>query len=533
MKARLPTLLALLLCGAAAFAQTNIDTLAIQDFEVAPQAPTWNFTGPVIYNSGFSSASAAPPNSPLGIGGSRAWETTVNSGGLVLDFDNVAVPGIYDSVRVRFRLAAMNLIGATGGPDNLDYVLVAYSTDGGSTYVNRLRVRGATSDNSFWAYSATGIARAYYTPATEVVFQPVTSGLQTTLGYSTCEIVFPGSVTQVRMRITGRSSSSTDTWLVDDLLITGENNCAPTSGSITATACDSYTSPSGQHVWTSSGTYADTIPNVQGCDSIIQVALTVNPTTSGNITGTYCDSLRSPSGNHLWTVSGAYFDTIPNSLGCDSIILANIVIATASSGSITATGCGSYTAPSGAVWTQSGTFMDTIPNAMGCDSVITVQLTIVNLNALVSLNGTTLTASPGGATNYQWLDCDSAFAPIPTAIFQSYTPPQSGNYAVAVTEAGCTDTSACTSVTVVGIGGALATGASLHPNPVREQAVLELGGELAATTYSVHDLRGRLLSQGPVSGAQTTLSVAALPAGHYLLRLHGESPAWLRFTKVD
>ena len=47
---------------------------------MVPQSPTWTFTGPVIYNSGISSGTAAPANSPIGIGGSRAWESTSNSG---------------------------------------------------------------------------------------------------------------------------------------------------------------------------------------------------------------------------------------------------------------------------------------------------------------------------------------------------------------------------------------------------------------------------------------------------------------------
>jgi len=220
--ALLTTLVFLLLSASLLKAQLITDTIAIQDFELTPSTPTWNFTGPVIYNSGTSIATAAPPSSPIGIGASRAWETTTNSGGLILDFSNISVAAGYDSVRVHFNLAAMNLSGSTGGPDDLDYVLMEYSTDGGSTYSGRLRIRGSVANNSFWEYAATGVAKVYYLPTTEALFQPTTVGLQTTFGYSNCEIVFPGSVTQVKIRMTCRSSSSTDTWLVDNVIITGE-----------------------------------------------------------------------------------------------------------------------------------------------------------------------------------------------------------------------------------------------------------------------------------------------------------------------
>lgn len=202
--------------------QIILDTLAMQNFETTPFSLDWPFTGPVVYNTmGMSPATnAAPVSSPTGLGGSRSWESTTQSGGLVLTFSNIPIPAGYDSIRAKFSLAAMNLISTGGGPDNLDYVLTEVSFNGGP-YYSRLRIRGATTDNSYWPFSATGKGKLYYQPQSEVVFQNTSSGLQAA-GYSQAEIVFPGSVTSVSIRMTGRSSSSTDTWLVDNVLLTGE-----------------------------------------------------------------------------------------------------------------------------------------------------------------------------------------------------------------------------------------------------------------------------------------------------------------------
>ena len=48
-----------------------------------------------------------------------------------------------------------------------------------------------------------------------------------------------------------------------------------TFSSITDSGLDSYTAPSGA-VYTSTGIYMDTIPNVAGCDSVITIDLSMN-----------------------------------------------------------------------------------------------------------------------------------------------------------------------------------------------------------------------------------------------------------------
>ncbi len=51
--------------------------------------------------------------------------------------------------------------------------------------------------------------------------------------------------------------------------------CRATSSTVTQTACNSYTSPSGKHTWTVSGIYKDTIENKTCCDSLITINLTI------------------------------------------------------------------------------------------------------------------------------------------------------------------------------------------------------------------------------------------------------------------
>jgi hypothetical protein len=64
------------------------------------------------------------------------------------------------------------------------------------------------------------------------------------------------------------------------------------------------------------GTYYDTIPNSAGCDSLMTLNLTINQATSSTQSITMCDSFLW-NGN-TYKKSGTYYDTIPNSAGCDS-----------------------------------------------------------------------------------------------------------------------------------------------------------------------------------------------------------------------
>ena len=164
-----------------------------------------------------------------------------------------------------------------------------------------------------------------------------------------------------------------------DSLITINLIVSPaTTSTINPVVCGTYTAPSGS-TFTSSGTYSDIITNANGCDSIITINLTILPTTYSTVAMGACDSLVSPSGNYVWTSSGTYMDTIANAAGCDSIITANVTISTATASSVDVTACDSYFwSATNTTYTAGGSYTATVPNSIGCDSVITLNLTLNN-----------------------------------------------------------------------------------------------------------------------------------------------------------
>jgi len=188
-----------------------------------------------------------------------------------------------------------------------------------------------------------------------------------------------------------------------------------TSATVSVTSCGDYTSPSGNYTWASSGTYLDTITNVLCGDSLLTVNLTVNQPSLNTISVTACDLYDSPSGNYSWTTSGMYYDTIPNAIGCDSLLTIDLTINYSTNDVMDIVTCDSYTGPSGLyTWTTSGTYYDTIPNAAGCDSLLTINLTI-NQSTSNTLDVTACDQYISPSSLYTWTTSGTYYDTIPNA----------------------------------------------------------------------------------------------------------------------
>jgi hypothetical protein len=93
-----------------------------------------------------------------------------------------------------------------------------------------------------------------------------------------------------------------------------------------AHACAPYTSPSGKFIWTHSGVYDDTLNSQNGCGVILRVNLNMGSPTQADIAATACKSYTSPSGRFVWMSSGTYLDILSNHSGCDSLLVVRLTL---------------------------------------------------------------------------------------------------------------------------------------------------------------------------------------------------------------
>lgn len=302
-----------------------------------------------------------------------------------------------------------------------------------------------------------------------------------------------------------------------------------TTASISASACDMYTAPSGA-MYTSGGTYLDTIANMVGCDSVITINLTITNSTTSTMSASACDSYSAPSGA-VFTASGMYMDTITNMAGCDSVITINLTIMNSTTASMNASTCGDpFTAPSGAIYTTSGTFLDTIPNMMGCDSVITITLTVTNVNAGATVSGATCTAT-GLGSSFQWLDCNG-MTPIAGATANIYNATANGSYCVVITNGSCVDTSNCVTVAVGIEENAFASSITLYPNPNSGNFTINFGNTYEDVTVVITDLAGRVVySHMENSTNMIPVQLDAAAGAYVVIVTSGENRATFRVNK--
>jgi hypothetical protein len=237
---------------------------------------------------------------------------------------------------------------------------------------------------------------------------------------------------------------------------------------------------------TATTTYTVTGTDANGCSDTDQVTVTVNalPNVSANASATsVCAGGQvtlSGSGATTYTWTGGVINGV------------------------------AFTPTNTATYTLTGT------DANGCSNTDQVTVTVNPLpDVTVSNNSNTLTANQSGAT-YQWIDCNNNNAPISGATNKSYTPATSGSYAVIVTLNGCSDTSACQTVTITGLDTQASSKLpfSIYPNPNHGTFTIQ---STKGGVFELIDVTGKVINTYTSINTQQTVN-ENIPAGMYFVR---------------
>lgn len=275
-------------------------------------------------------------------------------------------------------------------------------------------------------------------------------------------------------------------------------------------------------VQNSTGTYYDTLSTQWGCDSIVVIDLNVVPTSRTYLTDTVCAMYISPSGNHVWTTSGVRQDTLTSQVtGCDSVLTINLYVYYEIQRKDTLFSCGPYVSITGnQTWNMTGSYTDTITQSSGCLRIIDVWFILASaMDTTASVNTTQIQSKELNAS-YQWLDCDNNYAIIPNENGRSFIPSTPGNYAVELTRSGCIDTSNCYSVATVGVNDLLLSEqVTVYPNPTTGNIVIDMGAVYSSVNVTIRNVIGQVVSSGSYNSTSLIQTNISTEPGIYFVEL--------------
>lgn len=243
------------------------------------------------------------------------------------------------------------------------------------------------------------------------------------------------------------------------------------------------------------------------------------PIYSSSQTICYGDSVL--LGNTSYTTTGFYSELFTTTAGCDSIVQLDLTVLSPNETILNLEICeGDVVTIGTSVYSQTGTYQDILTAANGCDSVITTNLVVNSPDLTISFNAGVYTANQAGAT-YQWIDCLPGQGIVVGANSQTFTPLGiSGTYAVEVTFNGCTGTSNCLSYDFTGLEVIDQFTMDLYPNPTKGKFKVDFGGEVQIESIDMKDLSGRIIHADSELTAQTlTLDLSNESDGVYFLQV--------------
>ena len=269
---------------------------------------------------------------------------------------------------------------------------------------------------------------------------------------SSNQSIAAGNMVNLRFRVNGGSSVAWDTLIVPSEFYDSAYNLVPqtfSSGSVNhrttrlvwnRNICEGQSFTLGNQSYTTSGTFQGRRFGTGGaCDTLITLHLNVLPRQT-NPSVTVCSNQPYPFNGLQLNTSGVYLDTLVNILGCDSIVQLNLTVNPAYNQNLTMTICAGGSLQFGSQnLTVAGNYTNTFVSSRGCDSLVNLSLNVSNSTTIVSSNGQNGFCPNGsvriGLANHQpnaiytWRK-DGAI--IPNANRDTLSVNQTGNYQLTV-----------------------------------------------------------------------------------------------------
>jgi hypothetical protein len=298
----------------------------------------------------------------------------------------------------------------------------------------------------------------------------------------------------------------------------------------------------GNHWYSNSGTYIDTLQTSLSCDSIITT--TVNEIIIDNTLTLNGTSIQATDGyvNYEWkncvdnsilngengsaftpNQSGNYAVTITAQNACTAISNC-MIICVSSNTQQNVSICNGDSMLVGSNWySTSGTYIDSLTSSMACDSIVTTYVNVFVIDTTLSFINDSIIAQ-SGYTLYKWKDCanDSTLQSSSSNVFVAE---YNGSFKVTITDLNnCDITSSCVDILTTALQSEnVSNEIMVMPNPAHDDLYLRIGKfNRAMVKVNIQDLSGRTVLQSSElsSGIYAKkYDVSSLSRGIYLMQI--------------
>ena len=139
--------------------------------------------------------------------------------------------------------------------------------------------------------------------------------------------------------------------------------------------CEGNIFPIGGDILDQPGTYTYTFVSEYGCDSIVDITITIIPTIYVSLLEEICEGEVYPVGEEEYIESGMYENILTSSLGCDSVVQLTLNVIPVEMGAIDTTICHGDVFEIGPyIFTDTVDNFLQFPGSNGCDSIVHLQL---------------------------------------------------------------------------------------------------------------------------------------------------------------
>lgn len=283
-------------------------------------------------------------------------------------------------------------------------------------------------------------------------------------------------------------------------------------------ACDSFVWNNGKTYYApTTGVEKDTLQSALGCDSVVTLSLSLDYSGQSIHHITACDSFVWINGVIYYTSNNTATHLLSTWKGCDSMVFLDLSLSNSLYRKEQVSYCKAFTWIDGNTYTNDTALVFyRFGNTSGCDSILELQLDITPMNLQIMQNGTTLNVPQTGSA-YQWFTCNGmALSPIQGATQSSYSVTANGQYAVAVSDGVCSDTSTCHNVTGIGWKDAGPDAdITIYPNPTSGKIHLQFT-ERSAGKLRVCDMLGKEVQSLDFNGNQFEFELQGSDALYWL-----------------